>query len=78
MRDLTGGTQTVRVDGKTVAQVIETLDTLYPGIRARLCKGDRLMPTIAVAVDGRVSRLGLRQPVGEHSELRFVPAVEGG
>lgn len=78
MRDLTGGTQKITMSGKTVGEVIHALDAVYPGIRARLCKGERLRPTIAIAVDGYVSRLGLRQPVGEDSEIRFLPVIEGG
>jgi len=29
-------------------------------------------------VDGRVARLGLYEPVGEQSEVLFLPAVAGG
>ncbi len=78
MRDLTGGQARVTVPGRTVRQVIESLEAAYPGARARLCEGDALEPTIAVAVDGEISSLGLLQPVGEQSEVHFVPAVSGG
>jgi sulfur-carrier protein len=78
LRDLTGGQQTVRVPGKTVRQVIENLESRYPGIRARLCDGDRLQPSIAVAVDGEISPSGLRQRVQETSEIHFLPAISGG
>ncbi len=79
MRDLTGGATTVAVDGaKNVRQLIERLDTLHPGFKERLLKGNRLSPSVSVAVDGVVSRLGLLQPVGETSEVHFLPAVAGG
>jgi molybdopterin synthase sulfur carrier subunit len=78
MRDLTGGADRVDVPGSTVRQVIESLEAAYPGIKERLVEDDRLKPSIGVAVDGVVSRLGLRQPVGETSEVHFLPAVSGG
>ena len=78
MRDLTGGRGQVSVPGVTVGEVIDALDSAYPGIKSRLCGGDRLAPGRAVAVDGRVARLGLLAPVGEGSEVRFLPAIAGG
>jgi molybdopterin converting factor small subunit len=78
MRDLTDGEARVEAPGRTVRAVIEALDAWYPGIRDRLCTGEKLAPTLAVAVDGRLSRLGLLQAVTETSEIRFLPAIEGG
>jgi molybdopterin converting factor small subunit len=78
MRDLTGGETTVAAGGRNVRQVIEELEARYPGIRERLCSGDRLKPSIRVSVDGVVSRLGLLQTVGDQSEVHFLPAVAGG
>ena len=78
LRDLTGGSETVTVAGSTVRQVVDGLDRLYPGIKARLCDADGLRPGLAVAVDTQVARLGLLQPVGEQSEVHFLPAIAGG
>ncbi len=78
MRDLTGGRAEVRVPGATVGEVIDALEAAYPGARARLCEGGALSPLLVVAVDGRRSRLGLAEPVGEESAIRFLPAVSGG
>lgn len=78
MRDLTGGLAKVSVPGKTVAQVIDALDTAYPGVKARACDGDHLAPGVAVSVDGVIARLGSRAPVKADSVLRFLPVIEGG
>jgi molybdopterin synthase sulfur carrier subunit len=78
MRDLTGGETTVAVEGSNVREVVDDLERKYPGVKERLCSGDRLKPSIRVAVDGVVSRLGLLQRVGEQSEVHFLPAVAGG
>ncbi|HOU13903.1 MAG TPA: MoaD/ThiS family protein [Anaerolineae bacterium] len=78
MRDLTGGRDKVSVPGKTVAQVIEALDAVYPGVKARVSDGDRLAPGSAVSVDGVIARLGLRAPAKAESVIRFLPVIEGG
>jgi molybdopterin converting factor small subunit len=78
MRDLTGGREVLQVPGNTVAALIEHLDRTHPGIRLKLCDGNALRPGIAVAVDTQISRLGLLQPVGDNSEVHFLPAVSGG
>jgi molybdopterin synthase sulfur carrier subunit len=78
LRDITGGAETVTVPGASVRQVIEELDHLHPGIRARVCDGDILRSGLAVVVDSEVARLGLLQPVGPESEVHFLPAIGGG
>ena len=79
LRELTGGQEQVTAPGETVRQVIESLDERYPGIRARLSDEDgRLRPGITVAVDGQVSRLRMRHPLAENSEVHFLPAISGG
>ena len=78
LRDLTGGVESVTVPGETVREVIDALEARYPGVKARLCDGDRLRPGIAVVVDGEVSRLRLRQRLSDTSEVHFLPAIGGG
>jgi molybdopterin converting factor small subunit len=78
LRQLTGGAETVRVTGTTVRQVIEELDRLYPGVKARLCDHDALRPGLAVVVDTELAPLGLLQPVRPGGEVHFLPAVSGG
>lgn len=78
LRDLTNGQETVTVCGARVLQLIEALEPLFPGIKARLCTADGLRPGIAVVVDGEVARLGLLQSVGTASEVHFLPAIGGG
>jgi len=78
LRDLTDGQETVRVAGRTVREVIDDLDRLYPGLKARLCDENGLRPGVAVAVDSLHARLGLLQSVGEASEVHFLPAIAGG
>jgi sulfur-carrier protein len=78
MRGLTHGQTRVEVSGRTVGDVIEQLDSVYPGVRDKLVEGGRLSPGVSVAVDGELAPLGLAQSVGEGSEVHFLPAIGGG
>ena len=78
LQDITGGQQNVSVEGSTVREIIEKLESVYPGIKARLCAGNGLRRGIAVAVDTQIGRLGLSEPVQENSEVHFLPAISGG
>ena len=78
LRTLASGRVTVSVAGSTVGEVIAALEIACPGIRERLCDGDRLRPSLSVAVDDEIARLGLLQPVRESSEVHFLPAISGG
>ena len=78
LRPLTGGQETVTVEGETVGQVMANLEQRYPGLRARLFQGDRLRPNLSLLVDGELSTRGLLQKLSEDSEIRFIPAIHGG
>jgi molybdopterin synthase sulfur carrier subunit len=78
LRSLTGGQETVTVAGATEGDVIDQHERLFPGVKDRLCDGGRLRPGIAAAVDTQVARLGVDEPVGENSEVHFLPAISGG
>ena len=75
---LTGGKQRVRVAGSTVHQVIDSLESAYPGMKALLCEGEGIMPGIAVIIDGEVTNIGMLARVQEESEVHFLPAIGGG
>ena len=80
MQKLTGGIQVVQVEGSTVRQIINNLEVLYPGTKARLYdpEEDELLPGVAAIVDGDVTQLGLLEKVNEDSEGHFLPAIGGG
>ncbi|CAN5365533.1 N/A [soil metagenome] len=78
LRSLSGGLETVELEGRNLRQLIVALDNQFPGIKARLCEGDALRPGIAASVDGQIANLGLLQPVAANSEVHFVLAVAGG
>jgi molybdopterin converting factor small subunit len=77
-RDLTDGVDMATAEGATVGQLLDDLDRRYPGIKDRLCQNDELRAGIAVAVDGVISRRGLRHRLDAPSEVHFIPAMAGG
>ena len=78
LRSLTGGQEKVSVPGETVGQAMEALEQLHPGLQQRLFQGDRLRPNLSMVVDGEMSPRGLLQRVSDDSEIRFIPAIQGG
>lgn len=78
MRDLTQGQERVAADGRTVGEVIDSLEAAHPGVRARLVVDGALSPAVSVFVNERLGRLRLLEPVEAQSQVRFVPAVAGG
>jgi molybdopterin synthase sulfur carrier subunit len=78
MRDLTGGAAQVEIAGTNVREVVAGLEERFPGIRARICVGDELAPSLQVSIDHVMSMRGLRAKVGPTSEVHFLPAFGGG
>ena len=78
LQGLTGGEEALRVEGATVRDLVDNLEKTYPGIRVRLVDQNRLRPNICVAVDGRVSPLGLLDRVSPSCEVHFIAAIAGG
>ena len=40
LRNLTNGKESITVPGATIREVIDNLETRYPGMKARLCEND--------------------------------------
>jgi len=78
MRKLTGGREKTLAHGRTVGQIIDDLDRQFPGFRQQVIDGGELKHSIAVSIDGEIATGGLLEPVGESSEVHFVPAIGGG
>jgi len=78
LRDLTAGRSEVSVDGATVGEVIEALDRQFPGLAARIRRGELLAPGLQVSIDHVMTSRGLAAVVGPDSEVHFLPAIGGG
>jgi molybdopterin synthase sulfur carrier subunit len=78
LRDLTGGMAQVAAPGSSVGAVIDALEDQFPGIKARLCRGDSLAPGLQVSIGNTITTRGLRARLEPDSEVHFLPAIGGG
>ena len=78
LRDLTAGAAQIEAPGGTVLEVIDALEVRHPGLRERLCSGDKLNPALQVSIDHVMSNRGLRAKLKPESELHFLPVLGGG
>ena len=81
LRKLTNNETSVDAIGKTIEQIVESLDSAYPGMRERLIddNGD-LRHFVNIYLNGEDIRYidGLKSTVSDNDELSIVPAVAGG
>ena len=78
LRKLTSGEESITIPGATIREVIDNLESRYPGMKSRLCEEDRIKPGIAVYVNGLLTRGSIRESVDADAEIHFLPAIGGG
>ena len=80
LRMLTGGKDEVPASGRTVAEVIEDLETRHPGIRARLCdeRGVRRFVNIYANEEDIRFLDNLKTELRDGDSISIVPAIAGG
>jgi molybdopterin synthase sulfur carrier subunit len=78
LRKLTGGKDRVQASGRNIGRLIEDLDRQFPGFSEQLLQDGDVKPSIAVSIDGEMGTGGILEPVGEESEVFFLPALGGG
>ena len=78
LRGLTQGKDSVIVPGSNLRSVINNMEERYPGFKGKVMDGNRLSPTVSVAIDGAIISMGLLEKVEDSSEISFLPAIGGG
>ena len=81
LRRVTNGVDKVDAEGDTLNQIIDSLDSQYPGLKGRLCDEDgELRNFVNVYVNGEDVRFmqGLATATKSGDEVSIVPAVAGG
>ena len=81
LRTYTGGESEVSAEGATVADVLESLDANYEGIKGRIVdeQGElRRFVNVYVGNDDVRFLDGLATQVNDGSEVSVIPAVAGG
>ena len=80
LRSLTGGLARVTVVAVSITEVVDALESRFPGIRERLYEGDAVRHYVNVYVNGEEIRnlQGEQTPVRPGDEVAFVPMLMGG
>lgn len=81
LRRVTDGQDKVDAEGATLREIIDSMDSQFPGIKARICddNGD-LRNFVNVFVNGEDVRFmdGVDSATADGDEISIVPAVAGG
>ena len=81
LRRMTGGADKVELDVSDLSQMIDRLESDYPGFKERLLDEDgELRYFVNIYVNGEDIRFdqGLRTTIKSGDEISIVPAVAGG
>lgn len=81
LRSYTGGVSEVSAEGGTLAEVLESLESSYPGIKARVLDDAgalRRFVNIYVGDDDVRFIGGLAAEVADGAKISIIPAVAGG
>ena len=80
LRTLTGGQSSVGASGRTVAEVLQNLESSCPGIRQKLYDGDDLRRFINIYLNDEDIRFlaGETTPVQDGDRVSIIPAIAGG
>jgi|SRR6187551_2229806 sulfur-carrier protein len=80
LRTLTAGQETVQVEGKSVRDLVDSLESAHPGMKDRLMddKGVRRFVNLYVGDEDIRFLDGLETELKDGEEVSIVPAIAGG
>ena len=81
LRRMTGGKDKVEVESSTLSEMVDTLESTYPGFKERLVdENGELRYFVNIYVNGEDVRFlkGLETATKTGDEVSIVPAVAGG
>jgi adenylyltransferase/sulfurtransferase len=81
LRSYTNGQSEVTVKGKTVAEVMNNLTSLYPSLRPHLFNGEgqlRAFVNLYLNEDNVKDLQGVETPLQENDRLMLIPSIAGG
>lgn len=80
LRTLTGGKDEVTAEGGTVRAVVDSLDTQFPGIKARLVDEKGVRRSVNIFLNDEDIRFfdSLETSVKSGDALDLIPAIAGG
>jgi sulfur-carrier protein len=81
LRRYTNGQSKVEGKGASISELIENLESQYPGVKTRLCEDNgQIKRYVNVFVNGEEIRTlqGSETPITDKDEVSIVPAMAGG
>ncbi len=81
LRRYTNGQSKVEGKGANISELIENLESQYPGVKTRLCEDNgQIKRYVNVFVNGEEIRTlqGSETPLTDKDEVSIVPAMAGG
>ena len=81
LRRYTNGQSKVEGKGANISELIENLESLYPGVKTRLCEENgQIKRYVNVFINGEEIRTlqGSETPLTDKDEVSIVPAMAGG
>jgi adenylyltransferase/sulfurtransferase len=81
LRSYTNGQSEVTVKGKTVAEAMNNLTSLYPPLRPHLFNGEgqlRAFVNLYLNEDNVKDLQGVETPLQENDRLMLIPSIAGG
>ena len=81
LRKLTGDLEVVQAEGNTIGDILQSLETSYPGLKERICdESGHVRRFVNVYVNDEDIRFldENATPVKDGDEISIVPAIAGG
>jgi molybdopterin synthase sulfur carrier subunit len=80
LRNLTENKTEIQINGRTIIEIIENLDSMYMGIKDKILNNGELKHFVNIYVNGEDIRYinSLETTIDNNDEISIVPAVAGG
>lgn len=81
LRKLTNGSDEVSAEGRNISEIIESLESNFPGLKERICEADgKLRRFVNIYLNDEDIRFkkNLETELKENDELSIIPAIAGG
>jgi len=81
LRALTNGEEVISASGNSVLEIIEDIESRYPGVKDRICEPDgRVRRFVNIFVNEEDIRFldNLQTPISDQDEVSIIPAIAGG
>ena len=78
LKEITENKDFIEVKGKTLKEVINNLDNMYPGLKDHLVEEGKIKSGLSAICGFAATRKGLLQELEEDTEVHFLPSIAGG